>query len=194
MTTYCYLRCSTSDGRQRTDSQKSALSAFCKARKITPRWIEDYASGKSIRRDGLQTMLRHARTGDSIIVTDLSRFSRSLKDTLTLCEDLTKRGISLSVLNQNLTFDPKSAMSTFMLQIFGAINELSSSILGDRVRHGLALAKQRGVRLGGVPDLRLRARVRKMRQTMSVKEIAANQKCSRQNIYHLLEESPRRSA
>ncbi len=184
---YCYLRVSSrkSTDRQSTESQRAALQSYCDHRRIRPRWFEDYATGRNLRRQQLSKLLEQVQDGDTILVSDLSRFSRSVKDTLALVEKLTKSGVILTCLNPSLTFD-QTAMSKFTLTLFAALSELESSWKGERIKNGLQIARDSGKRLGRLPDHAKRQQVKAMRKTMSVIQISKTLNVSPQAIYYLL--------
>jgi DNA invertase Pin-like site-specific DNA recombinase len=189
--TYAYCRVSSrkikGKSRQSTDSQKYSLDVWSKTQKRKPIFFEDYATGTNTRREKLQKLLTTVVAGDTIVVSDLSRFSRSVKDTLVLVEDLMKRGVILQCLNPGLTFD-KSAMSQFVLVLMSAIGQLDSQVKGERIRQALQLRRSQGVKLGRSQDTRLRQRILKMqRQDMPVSEIALTLGKSRQAVYQMLQ-------
>lgn len=188
MKTYCYLRVSSPKRmkRQSTDSQRLSLDAYCRQKRIKPLWYEDYASGRSTKgRKGLASLLEALKPSDTVLVSDLSRFSRNLRDTLSLVAELTRKGVTLTCLNPAITFD-QTAMSQFTLQLFAAISQLESAWKGERIRNGLDLARLKGKRLGNKPDLKKRQQVKLLRLTMPVSQIAKKFKQSPQGIYRLL--------
>lgn len=187
MTTFAYLRVSSrrSTNRQSTDSQRHALTAYIKSKGIkSAKWIEDYSTGRNVRRTGLTRLLSAVQLGDTIIVSDLSRFSRSVRDTLQLVESLMKQGVTLTCLNPSLTFD-QTAMSKFTLTLFAALSELESAWKGERIKSALDLRRQQGQRLGRSPELATRRKVLKLLKTHSVADTASICKVSRQAIYQM---------
>lgn len=122
-----YLRCSSPKrlARQSTDSQRVRLSDYARSARLpAPTWYEDCASGRSVKRTALQELLEACQRGyvTQILVTDLSRSSLSVRDTLKLITELTQRGVTLTCVNHNLTFD-RSAMPQFVLTVFAALAE-----------------------------------------------------------------------
>lgn len=188
--TAAYLRVSSPRrlDRQSTDSQRHALASYAKLHGLRPRWFEDYASGRTARRNGLAELLAAVQQGDcsQILITDLSRLSRSVRDTLDLIRELTDKGCTLTCVSQGLTFD-RSAMSTFMLQVFAALAELDSNIKSERIKNGLALARERGVRLGARPNQKRRQQARILRESgLTYQQVADKLNTSIQNAYYLV--------
>ena len=111
----------------------------------------DKVSGKNLDRPELQKMLSFIREGDVLIVHSLDRLARNLADLLTLVQDLTGRGVSVTFLNERLSFESgedASPKSKLMLSMIGAFAEFERSMIKRRQMEGIALAKERGVYKG----------------------------------------------
>ena len=81
-----YARVSTA--AQNIDSQIDALYAFgCK------KVFSDKESGIRTERPGWRQLVDYIREGDSVVITELSRMTRSLKHLLQVVEDLDKKGV-----------------------------------------------------------------------------------------------------
>ena len=83
-----YVRISTTD-------QNMARQYELMNRIRVDRIFEDKASGKSLKRPGLEALLEYARSGDEIYVESFSRLSRSTHELIQTVENLTKIGIHL---------------------------------------------------------------------------------------------------
>ena len=61
--------------------------------------FKEKVSGKNIKdRPELQKMMEYVREGDTVIVESISRFGRSLKDLLSLIEQLNAKGVQFKSL------------------------------------------------------------------------------------------------
>jgi len=58
-------------------------------------------SGKNTERPELQRMLSELKEDDVVIVHEISHLSRSVKDLLTIVEDIQERGASFKSLNES---------------------------------------------------------------------------------------------
>lgn len=106
----------------------------------------DHASGGS--RDGLEAMRRHVRVGDTVKVRSLDRLARSVVDLAQLVEELVTKGVRVEFVKERLTFEPAAGddpFATFQLHMLGSVAQLERSLIRERQREGIALAKQRGV-------------------------------------------------
>ena len=99
-------------------------------------------SAKDAKRPLLQQMLEYVRNGDTIYIKDFSRLARSTKDLLDITENLTKRGVKLISLKENL--DTSTPTGKLMLTMIGAINTFERENLLERQREGIAIAKRAG--------------------------------------------------
>lgn len=115
----------------------------------------DKASGKDTQRPQLQAMLEFVREGDTVKVHSMDRLARSLRDLEGIVTGLTKRGVSVSFVAQGMTFTgDDSPMNTLMLQMLGAVSQFERSLILERQREGIAIAKAKGtVYKGRKPSL-----------------------------------------
>jgi DNA invertase Pin-like site-specific DNA recombinase len=126
----------------------------------------DKASGKDVHRPQLKAALDYLRDGDVLVVHSMDRLARNLVDLRTLVDGLTGRGIQVEFVKENLQFTGEDTnISRLMLSIMGAVAEFERSMLKERQREGIALAKKKGLYKGRKPSLtperalQLRARV-----------------------------------
>jgi len=113
------------------------------------RTFTDHASGKDVARPQLDTLLRFARDGDTVVVHSMDRLARNLDDLRRLVQLLTGRGIRVEFVKEHLTFTGEdSPMATLLLSVMGAFAEFERALIRERQREGIALAKQRGVYRG----------------------------------------------
>lgn len=114
------------------------------------RLFEDKASGKDTNRPALTEAMLYARTGDTLVVHSLDRLARNLVDLLNIVEELNSRGVSVKFLKENLVFTTSEGdpFSKLTLQILGAFAQFERSLIRERQREGIALAKEAGAYLG----------------------------------------------
>ncbi|MNN20906.1 DNA-invertase hin [compost metagenome] len=120
-------------------------------------------SGATTDRPQLQAMLEYVREGDVILVHSIDRLARSLADLLKLVEDLTKRGIHIRFINEQLEFTGENNPTQhLMLSMMGAVAQFERAMIKERQREGIAKAKERGVYKGRaktVDDAAIRAAI-----------------------------------
>jgi DNA invertase Pin-like site-specific DNA recombinase len=126
----------------------------------------DKASGKDTKRPQLQAALDYLREGDCLVVHSMDRLARNLDDLRRIVLGLTTKGVLVEFVKEHLTFTGEdSAMSQLLLSVMGAFAEFERSLIRERQREGIALAKKAGVYKGRKPSLseeqaqQLRARI-----------------------------------
>lgn len=118
------------------------------------RMFTDKASGKDTVRPALDEMIAFVRAGDTVVVHSLDRLARNLGDLRQLVRTLTGDGVRVEFVKEALTFTGEdSPMSTLLLNMLGAVAEFERSLILERQREGIALAKGRGVYTGRQPAL-----------------------------------------
>jgi DNA invertase Pin-like site-specific DNA recombinase len=119
------------------------------------RTFTDKASGSSTDRPQLSEALAYLRAGDTLVVHSMDRLARNLSDLLALMEDLTGRGVTVEFVKERQTFKPGDAdpFAKLMLQMLGAFAEFERSLIRERQREGIELAKVEGKYRGRAPRL-----------------------------------------
>lgn len=118
------------------------------------RTFEDKVSGKSLDRPQLEAMLGFVREGDEVLVHSMDRLARNLDDLRRLVQSLTKKGVKVTFMKEGMTFTgDDSHLSLLMLSMMGAFAEFERSLLLERQREGIAIAKARGAYKGRKPSL-----------------------------------------
>lgn len=113
------------------------------------RTFTDTASGRSTARPELEAMLAFVRDGDTVLVHSMDRLARNLDDLRALVRTLTGRGVRVQFVKEQLTFTGEdTAMATLLLSVMGAFAEFERSLIRERQREGIALARQRGAYRG----------------------------------------------
>lgn len=137
-----YARVSTPG--QKLDAQMDALTqAGC----LTI--FTDQVSGTRAARPGWEQLRAYLRPGDTVVVTELSRMSRSLGHLLTLVAEFAQQDIALSSLREHI--ETATATGRCFLAIMGAIAQMERELKAERTTAGRAAAKARG-RTGGRPQ------------------------------------------
>jgi len=105
----------------------------------------DEASGKDANRPELARAVEYVREGDTLVVHSMDRLARNLEDLRRLVRELTGQGVKVEFMKENLTFvGDDSPMNTLLLSMLGAAAEFERSMILERQREGIALAKAAG--------------------------------------------------
>ena len=146
--TAIYMRVSTAS--QKPDSQKDGLYAYAGRAGliIVSEYLDIAVSGRKEGRPQLNDLMKASRNYefDCVLVWKFDRFARSVAHLLRALEEFNHLGIRfISVQDQ---VDTKTPMGKAMFTIIGAMAELESSLIGERVKAGMAVAKARGKKPG----------------------------------------------
>jgi DNA invertase Pin-like site-specific DNA recombinase len=134
-----YARVSTLDQNEQRQLEGQKLD----------RVFTDKASGRDIARPQLAELVRFARDGDTVAVHSMDRLARNLDDLRSLVQKLTAKGVRVEFVKEGLVFTGEdSPMANLMLSVMGAFAEFERSLIKERQREGIALARQRGVYRG----------------------------------------------
>jgi len=150
----------------------------------------DRLSGKDVERPQLTEMLRFVRGGDVVIVHSLDRLARNLVDLRQLVNELTGRGVRVEFVKEQLSFTGEdNAMAQLLLSVMGAFAEFERSLIRERQREGVALAKARGAYRGRKRILS-EDRIAELRQRAAAGEpkarLAREFGISRETVYQYL--------
>lgn len=175
-----YVRVSTVD--QNTARQLDGIEI--------DRVFEDKASGRDTDRPQLKEMLEHVRRGDTVVVHSLDRLGRNLDDLRSLVFGLTKKGVRVQFIKENLLFSGEdSPFSNLMLSMLGAVSEFERALIRERQREGIALAKARGAYKGRPKSLKPE-QVQQLRERVAMgvskAEVARQFGIGRDTVYEYL--------
>src|SRR6202140_2515729 len=128
-----YARVSTND--QETATQVAALKAAG-----FERIYREKASGGRWNRPELHRLLDQLRKGDVLVVWKLDRLSRSLRDVLTIMEQIANAKAGFRSLSEAI--DTTSPAGRMMLQMLGSFAEFERAMLRERTKVGLESTKR----------------------------------------------------
>jgi len=144
---YGYLRVSTA--HQVLDNQKNEISNFAESKNLTiDYWVVEVVSGTKKERDRkLGNLIKKLKSGDTLIITEISRLSRSLTEVMSIMGKLLEKHVTLYSTKDRYVFD-NSINSKVLCFAFGLVAEIERNLISARTREALALRKARGVKLG----------------------------------------------
>lgn len=142
-----YLRIST--GKQHLANQQDEIRRFAESRNLTiDRWVTEVVSGKKTEKDRkLGALLKRLKTGDTLIVTEISRLSRTLTDIMSIMGQCLEKEIVLHSTKEGYTFD-NTINSKVLCFAFGLVAEIERNLISMRTKEALALRRSEGVVLG----------------------------------------------
>lgn len=142
-----YLRVSTE--KQHLSNQQDEILRFAQTWNMEiDRWVTEVVSGKKDQKDRkLGSILRRLKNGDTLIVTEISRLSRTLTEIMTIMGHCLDKGITLYSTKDGYAFDD-TINSKVLCFAFGLVAEIERNLISMRTKEALALRKAEGVQLG----------------------------------------------
>ncbi|MCW6094561.1 recombinase family protein [Clostridium sporogenes] len=135
-----YARVSTLD--QNLDRQVVALQeAGCDI------VYQEKITGTKKDRPELHRLLAELQEGDTVIVKELTRVSRSTADMLQLVKDITDKGANIKSLDEGW-LDTTTPAGELMLTIFAGLAQFERKLMLQRCNEGRIVAISKGVKMG----------------------------------------------
>lgn len=142
-----YARVSTNE--QDLTAQRDGLAALgVDADNV---YVDHGLTGANRARPGLREAMAAVRKGDTLVVTKLDRLARSLPDARDIADELTRKGVSLSL--GGSVYDPTDPVGRLLFNVLGMVAEFEADLIRMRTREGMAVAKAKGRLRGKQPKL-----------------------------------------
>lgn len=194
-----YARVSSTGDRQDTTRQVADLTRYAAAAGLDiVATYEEKASGAKRDREVLADCLEFLKGGGAgtLLVTEISRLGRSVRQVVDIVDDLTKLGINICIQQQGCcTLKPDGTpdpMTTVMISMFGAFAEMERAAIVDRLQSGRRIAKASGnVRFGRPAGSKLSDKeiitkypkvAKRLKNGQTVRDIAALEKVSTKTV------------
>lgn len=190
MPNYAYLRVSTE--KQTIESQKMAVKKWAESRGLPLPdeniFYDEAVSGaiNPFDRPGFKQLWEKLHEGDILIVPELSRLGRSLRDIITIVDELNKRSVQLIAVKEGLDPTQNQTFYKVALAIFGVLAEVERDLIRERTKEGLARARAQGKKLGRPRTVDYDKVITLLQRGMSPKEIADILEVPRTTIYTVL--------
>ena len=145
--TTAYLRVSTLD--QDLEKNKAEILHFANHRDLGKvNFIEEIASGKQPwRQRRIAQVLEELQTGDTIIVSELSRLGRSMLECMEILALATRKGIRVYSVKGSWQLDD-TIQSKIIALAFSMAAEIERDLISQRTKEALRFKKQQGLKLG----------------------------------------------
>ena len=188
-----YARCSTNESKQDIDRQKRELKAL--GVKQSNIYFE-YGSGTKADREQWLLLMNKVQKGDTIISTEVSRITRSTKQLCDIIDKAREIGLKLVIGSfvVDCTNDKLDAMTEGMLKMMGVFAEMERNIISERVKSGMANAREKGSKIGRpettadkIPSVFMKYYPKYRKGEMNVTELSRLCKMSRTTVYKYIE-------
>lgn len=148
MATKGFIRVSTLD--QDTEKNKLDILQFANQMKLgNVDFIEEHVSGtKDYKKRKLGALIDSMKSGDVLIVPELSRIARSITQILEVIKVTKDKGITLYSLKENFNNSEDSITATVTSTIFALVAQIERELISLRTREALHARKVAGIKLG----------------------------------------------
>jgi putative DNA-invertase from lambdoid prophage Rac len=144
-----YYRVSTDD--QTVEPQRLELHDYCNRRgwPIAAEY-SDTASGAKFTQSGLDGLMKAVRKRriDVILCVKLDRLGRSLPHLAQIISELDGNGVALVCSSQSIDTSDENPAGRLIMHVLMAVAQFERSLIQERTRAGLKVARAKGVRLG----------------------------------------------
>lgn len=150
-----YRRCSHEDSKQTRGGLTDQTNRIeLAAKSITAehddvvwgKWFDDEAVSASVNafsvREGASAMMRAAKSGDYIIVSDLDRAFRDTVECLNTIKECEQRGIHFKMLNPAV--DTSSPVGLLITTVIAGVAKFEAQRVGERTRRAFAAKRAAG--------------------------------------------------
>lgn len=188
---YGYARCSTNEKKQDIDRQKRELK---KLGVDSDNIFWEYESGIKNDRVQLDRLLTIAKEGDTIIVLEVSRLTRSTQKLCSIIDEIKEKKLKL-IIDKSITVDCTPGheidpMTKGMLMMWGVFAELEHDIICQRVKSGMENARAKGSIIGrpktteeNIPAVFMKYYPKYIKKEMNISEMSRLCQMSRTTIY-----------
>lgn len=135
--TVAYVRVSSID--QNLDRQLEVMGDVDRV------FEEKISGGSRADRAALLDCIRYVRDGDTVRVASMDRLARSLGDLRDIVDEITAKGaVEFVKEQQTYSRDSDDAIGRLMLNLLGAFAEFERTLIRERQREGIRIAKAAG--------------------------------------------------
>jgi DNA invertase Pin-like site-specific DNA recombinase len=181
--------------KQHLENQREEILRFaCKNELTVDKWYTETISGcVDSKERKLSKLLKKAKSGDTLIITEISRLSRKLFDIIIILNSCIERNITLCSTKEGYVFQ-NDINSKVLAFAFGLVAEIERNLISMRTKEALIRRKLEGKRLGHVPNDSKQLRILRANKEAIIRqlghvprrEIAKNYGMTRHTLYRFL--------
>ena len=145
--TIAYLRVSTAE--QDLQKNKAEILHLANEKDLgRVQWVEETASGKvSWTKRRIATVLNDLQSGDTLIVSELSRLGRSMLECMEILSIAVQKQVNVYAVKGNWQLD-NSIQSKIVAMAFSMAAEIERDLISQRTKEALAARRRAGKPLG----------------------------------------------
>lgn len=109
----------------------------------------DSFTGTKLTRPEFDKLKALLQEGDTLIVTKLDRFARSVTQGIEMIEELISKGVTVHILNLGIM--DNSPTGRLIRNVMLSFAEFERDMIVERTQEGKAIAREKGIRVDGRP-------------------------------------------
>lgn len=124
--------------------QQKKIEEFCLHKNLTlvKVYIDEAISGKNLNRPAVQLLLSELSPGETVVINDLSRISRNVRDTVVLLDSFKEKGVNLMSVEEHLDFSTPEGKG--MLELTIKLNQLEREQTSRKVSEAMTYLSEQG--------------------------------------------------
>ena len=190
-----YARVSTD--KQDTDNQKSEIARWAERNGVSvDEFVAETISSRKEERE-IFSIVTALREGDTLIVSELSRIARSLKELIDIIDTLVKKRVRVVFVKEAFDLRDDNPAAMLAINMLGSVAQFERSMISMRTKAALSARSDAGVKLGRPEGAKNKKRVwsgkeaeieKYLKMGLNKSAIAKLTKISRDSLYEYLEE------
>lgn len=134
--------------KEHLDKQREEIKQFAMGKGLQiEKWVTDVSNENTAKNRNLELILDRLQKGDVVIVSDISRLSRTLTEVMAILSRLMDKGVNLYSIEDRYFLDD-SLNREVMARAFSLVAEIEHNLMSTRTKEALAHKRTIGVRLG----------------------------------------------
>jgi len=109
----------------------------------------EISSRRTTKQRRIEELLDRLKSGDALIVSELSRLGRSVGQVITIVDELIKNKVRLIAIKESIDINGKPNMQVkVMVTMFSLFADIERDLISERTKQGLNAAREKGKLLG----------------------------------------------
>lgn len=113
----------------------------------------DSFTGTKLERPEFTKLIEKLESGDTLLVTKIDRFARSVVEGYKLINELIEKGVTVNILNMGVM--DNSPIGKYSRTMMLAFAEFERDMIIQRTQEGKAIAREKGIRVDGRPEKKI---------------------------------------
>ena len=109
--------------------------------------FQEKKTGKNVDRIQYKLMMETVKSGDTIIISELTRLARSTADLFAIVKELEEKGVAIKSLKE-AWLDTTTATGRLLFTFMAGISQFERELMLERQSEGIKVAKENGVKFG----------------------------------------------